>query len=93
MVGQDRAKKVLSVAVYNHYKRIYYSPRPVPDSNQKQEQGGVVPVDQRNVMYQQFVMRGLLCSVGSYSSLKSIVVREVHEKSVVEFQSGVGKVH
>ena len=23
MIGQDRAKKVLSVAVYNHYKRIY----------------------------------------------------------------------
>lgn len=25
IVGQDRAKKVLSVAVYNHYKRINYS--------------------------------------------------------------------
>lgn len=23
VVGQDHAKKVLSVAVYNHYKRIY----------------------------------------------------------------------
>ena len=23
VVGQDRAKKVLSVAVYNHYKRVY----------------------------------------------------------------------
>ena len=24
VVGQDEAKKVLSVAVYNHYKRIFY---------------------------------------------------------------------
>src|ERR1700756_5648171 len=23
VIGQDRAKKILSVAVYNHYKRIY----------------------------------------------------------------------
>ncbi|KAE9612041.1 putative ATPase, AAA-type, core, Clp protease, ATP-binding subunit ClpX [Lupinus albus] len=25
VIGQDRAKKVLSVAVYNHYKRIYHT--------------------------------------------------------------------
>ncbi len=25
VIGQDRAKKVLSVAVYNHYKRIFYA--------------------------------------------------------------------
>ena len=24
IIGQDRAKRVLSVAVYNHYKRVYY---------------------------------------------------------------------
>ena len=30
VIGQDRAKKVLSVAVYNHYKRIYHNiPQPV----------------------------------------------------------------
>jgi ATP-dependent Clp protease ATP-binding subunit ClpX len=29
VIGQDRAKKVLSVAVYNHYKRVY-SRRPAP---------------------------------------------------------------
>src|SRR3989449_1206869 len=28
VVGQDRAKKTLAVAVYNHYKRIYASPPP-----------------------------------------------------------------
>jgi ATP-dependent Clp protease ATP-binding subunit ClpX len=28
VIGQDRAKKVLSVAVYNHYKRIQHKPNP-----------------------------------------------------------------
>ncbi len=27
VIGQDRAKKILSVAVYNHYKRISVGPR------------------------------------------------------------------
>jgi ATP-dependent Clp protease ATP-binding subunit ClpX len=26
VIGQDRAKKLLSVAVYNHYKRLRYKP-------------------------------------------------------------------
>ncbi len=25
IIGQERAKKALSVAVYNHYKRIYHN--------------------------------------------------------------------
>ncbi len=29
VIGQDAAKKVLSVAVYNHYKRILNAPKPV----------------------------------------------------------------
>ncbi|XP_010520973.1 PREDICTED: CLP protease regulatory subunit CLPX1, mitochondrial [Tarenaya hassleriana] len=33
VIGQERAKKVLSVAVYNHYKRIYY------ESSQKRSAG------------------------------------------------------
>jgi hypothetical protein len=37
VVGQERAKKILSVAVYNHYKRIYY------ESLQK---GNVGPTDE-----------------------------------------------
>ena len=28
VIGQERAKKVLSVAVYNHYKRIHHKPNP-----------------------------------------------------------------
>ena len=31
IVGQERAKKILSVAVYNHYKRIRHEPRGVDD--------------------------------------------------------------
>ena len=27
VIGQDEAKKVLAVAVYNHYKKIYYPPK------------------------------------------------------------------
>lgn len=30
VIGQDQAKKVLSVAVYNHYKRIYHN---IPQAN------------------------------------------------------------
>ncbi|WP_267382920.1 ATP-dependent protease ATP-binding subunit ClpX [Cyanobacterium sp. uoEpiScrs1] len=32
VIGQDEAKKVLSVAVYNHYKRLSLSPSPEEDS-------------------------------------------------------------
>jgi ATP-dependent Clp protease ATP-binding subunit ClpX len=28
VIGQEQAKRVLSVAVYNHFKRISYRPRP-----------------------------------------------------------------
>ncbi len=31
VIGQERAKRVLAVAVYNHYKRIYAQPRPGDD--------------------------------------------------------------
>lgn len=30
VVGQEQAKKVLSVAVYNHYKRIYHNVPQIP---------------------------------------------------------------
>jgi ATP-dependent Clp protease ATP-binding subunit ClpX len=39
VVGQDRAKRVLSVAVYNHYKRIGHYPRP-----------GDVELDKSNIL-------------------------------------------
>ena len=33
IVGQDQAKKILSVAVYNHYKRIQHEPRVAPTTS------------------------------------------------------------
>uniref|UniRef100_A0A182PKM9 ClpX-type ZB domain-containing protein n=1 Tax=Anopheles epiroticus TaxID=199890 RepID=A0A182PKM9_9DIPT len=39
VVGQEQAKKVLSVAVYNHYKRIYHNlPPPASSSTSAQQQ-------------------------------------------------------
>lgn len=35
VIGQDLAKKVLSVAVYNHYKRIYHN---IPSQTQTTQQ-------------------------------------------------------
>ncbi len=43
VIGQDDAKKVLSVAVYNHYKRINYQPR----SNGKTED---VEIEKSNII-------------------------------------------
>jgi ATP-dependent Clp protease ATP-binding subunit ClpX len=37
VVGQDMAKKVLSVAVYNHYKRIYHNIPPATQTNTNQQ--------------------------------------------------------
>jgi ATP-dependent Clp protease ATP-binding subunit ClpX len=38
VIGQDLAKKILSVAVYNHYKRIYYG----SDSNVELQKSNIV---------------------------------------------------
>ncbi|KAK9874961.1 hypothetical protein WA026_005776 [Henosepilachna vigintioctopunctata] len=37
VVGQEHAKKVLSVAVYNHYKRIYNNSPPTVNSSPRQD--------------------------------------------------------
>ena len=50
VVGQELAKKVLSVAVYNHYKRIYHTtevPRP-PLSPPQQHRPGSELLDEKN---------------------------------------------
>ena len=50
VIGQDDAKKVLSVAVYNHYKRILYNQE---RANEKQKNGGVaddVELQKSNVL-------------------------------------------
>ncbi|MCR5561494.1 MAG: ATP-dependent Clp protease ATP-binding subunit ClpX [Bacteroidales bacterium] len=42
VIGQERAKKILSVAVYNHYKRIL--------SNVVEEDGGGVEIEKSNIL-------------------------------------------
>lgn len=44
VVGQELAKKVLSVAVYNHYKRIYHN-LPPPVTNTQQNSDGMGRLD------------------------------------------------
>ena len=46
VVGQDEAKRVLSVAVYNHYKRINYN---IDAQNSKKEKE-VLDLDKSNVL-------------------------------------------
>jgi len=41
VIGQDHAKKVLSVAVYNHYKRIFHNVPPSSNSAQHRKQEAV----------------------------------------------------
>ena len=47
VVGQDEAKRVLSVAVYNHYKRINYN-IDVQNSNSEKEE--ILDLDKSNVL-------------------------------------------
>ncbi len=44
IVGQDEAKKVLSVAVYNHYKRINYN------NEQKSKDSNFIELDKSNIL-------------------------------------------
>lgn len=44
VIGQEQAKKVISVAVYNHYKRVY-----LVNGNQKDEEGNV-QIEKSNIL-------------------------------------------
>lgn len=44
VIGQDRAKKILSVAVYNHYKRILHNVIENPDDNVELEKSNILLV-------------------------------------------------
>jgi ATP-dependent Clp protease ATP-binding subunit ClpX len=51
VVGQDRAKKVLSVAVYNHYKRVYSrKPARPPRPGQARPGGEDVELQKSNIL-------------------------------------------
>ena len=47
IIGQDEAKRVLSVAVYNHYKRINYN---IDIENSKKETTEALDLDKSNVL-------------------------------------------
>jgi ATP-dependent Clp protease ATP-binding subunit ClpX len=49
VVGQDFAKKVLAVAVHNHYKRITHAPR-VPDAEGRGKGEHEVDIEKSNVL-------------------------------------------
>jgi ATP-dependent Clp protease ATP-binding subunit ClpX len=48
VIGQDEAKKVLSVSVYNHYKRLSYAQAKTSDANSAQPPTGVNGVHKAN---------------------------------------------
>lgn len=53
VIGQDAAKKVLSVSVYNHYKRILSVPKPAPKRGRKQPEKKIeddVEIQKSNVL-------------------------------------------
>ncbi|XP_071709749.1 CLP protease regulatory subunit CLPX3, mitochondrial-like [Rutidosis leptorrhynchoides] len=55
VIGQRRAKKVLSVAVYNHYKRIYHASLPKrsgtdPEGSTNQDDDDKVDLEKSNVL-------------------------------------------
>ncbi len=55
VVGQAHAKKVLSVAVYNHYKRIYHN---LPAVQQQSKSADALPDNARIIHNAAFSSRG-----------------------------------
>ena len=50
VIGQDEAKKVLSVAVYNHYKRILYNRDKADTKSKKESSENEVDLQKSNVL-------------------------------------------
>lgn len=49
VVGQDQAKKVMSVAVYNHYKRVFLD-KPDADSENQSDRNGDIQIEKSNIL-------------------------------------------
>lgn len=49
VVGQDQAKKVMSVAVYNHYKRVFLD-KPDADSENPSDRNGDIQIEKSNIL-------------------------------------------
>ena len=50
VVGQERAKKILSVAVYNHYQRIKHNLLKKEDKNKKEKGKDFVELEKSNIL-------------------------------------------
>ena len=50
VIGQEQAKKVLSVAVFNHYKRINYNYHNKIDGKKKKEDDNKIELEKSNVL-------------------------------------------
>lgn len=50
VIGQDKAKRVLSVAVYNHYKRIKAEESAALDARRKKAEGEEVEISKSNIL-------------------------------------------
>jgi ATP-dependent Clp protease ATP-binding subunit ClpX len=50
VIGQERAKKVLSVAVYNHYKRVFGASAAVSSRPAVEQEEGIVELAKSNVL-------------------------------------------
>lgn len=50
VIGQDRAKRILSVAVYNHYKRVVHQGEKKPSKEHKEGQNGPVELSKSNIL-------------------------------------------
>ena len=50
VIGQDQAKRVLSVAVYNHYKRIKAEESAALDARRKKAEGDEVEISKSNIL-------------------------------------------
>src|SRR5438067_790053 len=76
VVGQERAKKILAVAVYNHYKRIY-SKKPArqrPGMQAARQQGDSdVELQKANILF--------ICG-GAFYGIENIIKRRAGEKGL-----------
>jgi ATP-dependent Clp protease ATP-binding subunit ClpX len=50
VIGQDQAKRVLAVAVYNHYKRLRVGMKKVPNNRQSSRQSAEVELTKSNIL-------------------------------------------
>ncbi|MBI5383202.1 MAG: ATP-dependent Clp protease ATP-binding subunit ClpX [Verrucomicrobia bacterium] len=49
-IGQEHAKKTLSVAVHNHYKRIQQEPPPAANEDWREAEGDEVEIEKSNIL-------------------------------------------